>query len=107
MASGDVVSNIYSLPFPTTIDFQPAVGVEIAITSWGGTEVGPDGTSLGLTNGIIYVEMFRGNTDQSKFNNSTDPNNIKVMINNTVYLRSAYIANPGTAYSTWSGIQIK
>jgi hypothetical protein len=90
MAVGDVVNGIDN---GALLIFQPAAGVEVCITSacaWLTSTALFDGTK------IAYISQSAGG--------STDTNiNVKIMINNTNYLRVTGTVNG----SSYSGIQIK
>lgn len=89
MAVGDVVSGLSGNN--STLSFQPAAGVEVAITYWGtDTAVGRcslwDGTHISQ-------------------NNSGGTNFGKILVTNSLYLR---IQPMGAGnYSSYSGLQIK
>jgi|TARA_R110000824_G_scaffold360565_1_gene548318 hypothetical protein len=84
MAVGDVVNGLSGLP-TTYIFFQPAVGVEAMISFVSSHVAIADGTNT--------TSNMTGN----------DTLNMKIFINNTIYLRY-YGASTGTGFT---GIQIK
>jgi hypothetical protein len=87
MAVGDVVSDMGGIE---TISFQPAVGVEICITS--------------LCSWSAYFTMFDGTTNANIPNNTNNIQlvNTKIMINNTNYLRTVSVN-----FWYYTGIQLK
>jgi len=94
MAVGDVVNGIS--PFNTLIDFQPASGVSVCITSVHvSTLVGGqlyDGTLTSLSQSMRNDTGLGGTVG------------MKVFITNSIYLRIPAIASWSSAYT---GIQIK
>lgn len=92
MAVGDVINGLAAAT--TFVNFQPAAGVEVAITSITGQE---GDVELGLYNGVSY-----GQTNLQK-----DPAMTlfiqRFMINNTNYLRMYSNGQIGS----FTGIQIK
>ena len=90
MAVGDMVSGFSATS--TVLNFQPAVGVSVMITSIGGVTV----WSL-LTDGTITT----GYTTQTESGGKQA--NVKIFINNSLYLRI-----DSTSYNnTYTGIQIQ
>jgi hypothetical protein len=87
MAVGDVVSGISANN--TTLNFQPAAGVEIMLTAFSG------GFGGGITDGVVIGSSMFVNYTETK----------KIFITNTNYITIA----PGGAgfYGAYTGIQIK
>lgn len=99
MAVGDIINDVHTVG--TTLSFQPAAGVEIMITSYGGWSNG----YVGLYNGTSIGRMSGGMEVNSAGGGGATGANIKIGITNTNYL---YIANMGGGWSgSYSGIQIK
>jgi len=92
MAVGDVVNGVFGAGIST---FQPAASVEVAILS--GFGVDSQNLDIGIDNGVIAP-----NNRSTQSGQMSTANNVKIMINNSVYL---YLNN-ATA-SGYSGIQIK
>ena len=91
MVVGDVVVGVFNAA--TTMTFQPAATVEIALTC-----VAAYGQNISLTDGAI-VGMIATDTWTNISQQTT-----KVMINNSIYLTSSAASGNGSIYS---GIQIK
>ena len=91
MVVGDIVAGVFDAA--TTMTFQPAATIEIALTC-----VGSYGTNVLLTNGAI-VGMIGTSTWTG-----ISPNTTKLMVNNSIYLTTSGASGNGAAYS---GIQIK
>jgi hypothetical protein len=89
MAVGDVVNGIGLLS--TTFEFRPAVGVSVLITS---SYIDSDNNPR-LTNGTD-VSYPRGN--------DTDTKNIKVFINNDIWL---YILGSIGNYGSYTGMVVQ
>jgi hypothetical protein len=90
MAVGDIVNGIGATG--STLTFQPAVSVSIAITS-----CGSQNNLVNVSNGIIDATFGATALDYE------GTANVKVMINNAVYLSLPSSANN----MCYSGIQIK
>ncbi len=94
MVVGDVVSG-FSAP-ATILNFQPAAGVEIMISA------------IAMNNNVNLPKLNDGaNTTYLAWGTNEEPSgsNIKVFINNSIYL---YIpALPAGEVSGFTGIQIK
>jgi hypothetical protein len=89
MAVGDIVNGIGG--DNAILDLQPAVGVEIMISSFGSDQ------------GSVQISLFNGVT--RSLCEAAPMLNIKMMINNTNYLR---IPNGGVGkFNNYTGIQIK
>jgi hypothetical protein len=97
MVAGDVV-NGQSTGAGVNLTFQPAAGVEVAITSFFG---GTSGFYIALSDGTLnsIVNMNDSNTTVGQRN----PCNIKCMINNSIYL----LVNSNAYPAGFSGIQTK
>ena len=92
MAVGDVVSGVFNTV--TVMSFQPAVGVEICLTT-----IAVYSKSAQLTDGTITALIGDGNLIEGINGSLT-----KTFINNTIYL-SGNVASPlGSAFT---GIQIQ
>ena len=91
MVVGDVVAGVFDAA--TTMTFQPALSVEIVLTS-----ISSYGNNCLLTDGAITSILSTGNST------SIDTTTSKVMINNTIYLTVNAASANGSSYS---GIQIK
>jgi hypothetical protein len=89
MAVGDIVNGIQITG--ASLYFQPAVGVEVCITS-----TGTLGNYVRLYNGTIATIMFAGDV-------SWGGGNCKIMINNTNYLEVMSSASN----QCYTGIQLK
>ena len=97
MVVGDVVSG-QSTAAGVSVTFQPAVGVEVAITSFfGGTSSFYIALSDGVLNSVVNMN------DSSNTVGQRNPCNIKMMINNSLYLLTYANSYP----AGYSGIQIK
>ena len=104
MAKGDVVSGVGSVAGLSSLTFQPAVGVEVMITSAGvgRMDTGHPECSVGLTDGANTGYFITYNTTAGDSNFGQ----LRIFLNNTNYL---IITNPnasGTSYA-YSGIQTK
>ena len=97
MTAGDVV-NGQDTGGVGSVTFQPAAGVEVAITSFFG---GTSSFSIALTDGtfISYTNFNDSNVTVGQRN----PVLVKCMINNSIYVRIASNSYP----AGYSGIQIK
>jgi hypothetical protein len=87
MVAGDVVNDVWAAGLTS---FQPAISVEVAITS--------------LTSWSDYFVVTDGVTNANIPNNtnSTENVNVKIMINNAHYIKSNTVN-----FAFYSGIQIK
>ena len=94
MAVGDVVNGISAIN--TIITFQPAAGVECMISSNG---LGAAGAAIVVTDGILTSWQY---STLPRY--QVDTGNMKLFINNAIYLRVS--ATPGSSGS-YSGIQTK
>ncbi len=90
MAVGDIVNGLH-VGTGGNVDFQPAVGVSICITS-----CGVWGSYVMITNGTITSTLLD--------TIATGQPNTKLMIDNTNYLQLYQVPANGGSYS---GIQIK
>ena len=90
MVVGDVVAGVFNAA--TALNFQPAAGIEIAITAFGSYA-----QDVAMTDGTI-VALARNGTGYQETPNS------KIMINNNIYIISLAASANGSYYS---GIQIK
>lgn len=105
MAVGDIISDTDNVPASSSIDFQPAVGVEILITG-----VAHDSSStvtqmqFMLVDGIVNSAIFQMNVSTSAV--SQTPSALKIGITNTLYLRRQNIDSAGRGMA-YTGIQIK
>ena len=104
MAKGDVVSGVGSVAGSSSLTFQPAVGVEVMITSAGveRMDTGHPECSVGLTNGVNEGRFITYNSTAGDSNFGQ----LRIFLNNTNYL---IINNPNassTGYA-YSGIQTK
>ena len=89
MAVGDIVNGIGGDNL--ILDLQPAAGVEVMITSFGSDTKG------------VQISLFNGVT--RSLCEGSPMLNIKMMINNTNYMR---IPNGGAGFfNNYTGIQIK
>ena len=103
MAVGDSVGFLYS----TITTFQPASGVEIALTSWlasGGTTGAARGLGDYDSNGkALQFGTGAGNSSQMR---EWQAQKQTLLLTNSKYLQ--FIASSGSAYNAgFSGIQIK
>ena len=91
MAVGDVVSD--SSAVNTILTFQPAVGVEVMITSL-------------MSSGLTTAVQMQGAAGRPYSNQNLDNTflNSKILITNSLYLYIAAVAGNVTSYT---GIQIK
>jgi len=92
MAVGDVVNGVGT---SATLDFQPAAGVEICITSatsW-------NNYYIQLTDGVTAPYVI-----ETPSTGAGQNVNMRLLINNTIYLR---ILNTGVGWQSYTGIQIK
>ena len=90
MAVGDVVSGLSKTG---DLIFQPAVSVEVCITSYGAWA-----NAGGITDGTVFA------LTRNSLNGASAPITSKLMINNTIYLKILVDASSGVHYT---GIQIK
>ena len=95
MAVGDTVSDIQVIATGNGLTFQPAVGVECLITSWGQIQAS---VALQLSDGVNNASILDGSGVK-------DPK-CKIFINNTNYLRIQN-ATGGNKNLSYSGIQTK
>jgi len=97
MVVGDVVSG-QSTAAGVSLTFQPAVSVEVAITSaFGGVNSFYVALSDGVLNSVVNMN------DVSTTVGQRNPLNIKMMVNNSLYLLTYANSYP----AAFSGIQIK
>tara|TARA_R110002049_G_scaffold161234_1_gene326732 strand:+ start:685 stop:975 length:291 start_codon:yes stop_codon:yes gene_type:complete len=96
MAVGDVVNGLVATG--SAITFQPAAGVEVAIMSTGSYN-----SWTQIYNGVQFAYVSGSNFPADGVAGGYAPN-IKLMINNTNYLRVLSNATGGAFYT---GIQIK
>lgn len=100
MTAGDTINYLIDLaPSGGNVNYQPASGVEIAVTSCS-SERG-DG-QVSLTNSTIEIEHWYRSSTTSNWSN----NGSRLMINNTNYLK-LYNYSSATGTLGFSGIQIK
>ncbi len=92
MTSGDVVNGIS--PLATTITFQPAATTEYAITS-----IGSHLRWVNVTDGALVGRIYESNVNQDAVGA-----NVKIMINNTIYIQVD--TTPGQS-GYYTGIQLK
>ena len=97
MAVGDVVADVDSVTAGAPVDFQPAAGTEYVITAF----------STNSANATL--ELYNGAVNSQLIKNVASPNgntaNLKIFINNTVYIRR--VSSTGTVKAGYTGIQIK
>tara|TARA_R110000751_G_scaffold139136_1_gene242833 strand:- start:73 stop:363 length:291 start_codon:yes stop_codon:yes gene_type:complete len=96
MVAGDIINQTYTTGIQ---NFQPALGIEIMVTSFQGRS---DANYMGLDNGVqvAYTDFREGATLGIGGRNEA---NIKMGITNTYYL----IMNSNATGSGFSGVQIK
>lgn len=94
MAVGDVVNGVTASV--TTLDYQPASGVEAVITSWGSVE------QITMQGGLFDGTNVSAQSDTSAANRytGTPP---KIFVNNTIYFRT----KGGLSVLSYTGIQTK
>lgn len=92
MAAGDVVSGVTIYSAGGFQTFQPAAGVEVAITQ-----------VMSISG---YISLYDGTTE-ARFETSTSgsKNTTKIMVNNSIYLRTSLGSSASNA--GFCGIQIK
>jgi len=98
MVVGDVIVDLDSMLTVTTLDFQPAAGVEILITK---------GSSNDTTAGSIFLEQTDGTLAAFVVDLATIASQnltIKFFINNTLYLRRDN-GSASTKSLGYSGVQ--
>ena len=84
MAKGDVVSQLSAAVAPgTSLDYQPAAGVEVMITQVAGSS-GSNSLSVRLFNGIDTSQIFLYHSGTSAYAAHTP---WKILINNSIRLR--------------------
>lgn len=93
MAVGDII--IGGSADNTVLNFQPAATVSVLISAVG---LDDETAWLGLTNGVLNSRV--GNKGSA---NPNDNGNMKVFINNTIYL--TVIALGAGVFSTYHGVQ--
>ena len=96
MAAGDVVADINDIPTGSPVNFQPAAGVEVLITSIA-TENAE--SRVYQTDGVIENTIVTG-----VFKSGEKPA-IKIFLNNSVYMKMWSAS--GTWMISYSGIQTK
>jgi len=97
MVVGDVIADIDTMLTATTLDFQPAAGVEVLITS---------GTSDDTTAVVTFLEQTDG-TIRAVIKDLVVPQVnavLKLFINNTIFVRRNNAA-AGSQVLGFSGIQ--
>ena len=96
MAAGDVVSGITIYSAGGYQTFQPAAGVEVAIT-----QVCSVGVWIALYNGTTEARFEHYDGEMTGIQNAPT----KLMVNNSIYLRTQLTSSSGN--SGFCGIQIK
>jgi len=100
LAIGDVISDLDDIS-SGFIDFQPAAGVEVLITSFS-VEAFSNAETLRFTDGVLTDSVFaQGILLDGDLGNY---NIFKTFITNTVYLRRS-MTSPGPSNLGYSGIQ--
>jgi len=89
---GDIVSDIGLVA--TILDFQPAAGVEVVITSV---------NTAGTTQGLSLFDGVNGTIDTSLRADSADMGHLKFFVNNTNFARLAAVAGNRTGFT---GMQV-
>ena len=96
MTKGDIVNQLSSVPDGSGVNFQPASGVEVIITSFtGNNNASTDIRFWDGTNGSI---ICLGNDDRSLI--------VKIGLTNALYMRM--VNSSGAAvYMAFTGVQVK
>ena len=95
MAVGDVIAQIGLVG--AALNYQPAAGVEVMVTTFGSNS-----SWVNVTNGVDVCRLIWAPMASTSYTGST---NMKLLINNTIYLQ---VFNPSAGnFASFSGIQIK